>query len=212
MLDSRGHSASDKPHTPAAYTLPERVGDVMAVLDALHVQQAHFFGYSMGGWIGFGMAKYAPQRVCSLILGGAHPYPDRRWEAFRQVDGSDPEAFTAALEAVVGEPIPIEIKPLVLAGDLRALAAAAQERLSADQDLMTVAMPCLLFAGEEDARYAAVREYARQLPRASFVALPGLNHIAAYVRSDFVVPHIMQFLARVPGRHIRPIRRPCDRG
>lgn len=57
-----------------------------------------------------------------------------------------------ALEAVVGEPIPAEIKPLALANSLRALAAAAQKRLATDEDLTTVRMPCLLFAGEEDAR------------------------------------------------------------
>ena len=77
LVDARGHGASDKPHDSAAYALPLRVGDVLAVLDALHLDKADYWGYSMGGWIGFGMAKYAAQRVHSLVIGGAHPYEQR---------------------------------------------------------------------------------------------------------------------------------------
>jgi pimeloyl-ACP methyl ester carboxylesterase len=73
LLDARGHGQSDKPHDPSAYRLNKRVADVTSVADA-GVAKAHFWGYSMGGWIGFGMAKYAPGRVDCLVIGGAHPY------------------------------------------------------------------------------------------------------------------------------------------
>ena len=63
LLDARGHGASDKPHDPAAYDLRLRVGDVTAVLDDLEIRRADYFGYSMGGWIGFGLAKHAPVRL-----------------------------------------------------------------------------------------------------------------------------------------------------
>jgi pimeloyl-ACP methyl ester carboxylesterase len=42
--------------------------DVAAVLDDLGLQTANYFGYSMGGWVGFPLAKYAPERARSLIL------------------------------------------------------------------------------------------------------------------------------------------------
>jgi pimeloyl-ACP methyl ester carboxylesterase len=45
------------------------------VLDDLNVTRAHYFGYSMGGRIGFAIARYAPDRVHSLVLGGGSPYP-----------------------------------------------------------------------------------------------------------------------------------------
>ena len=77
MLDARGHGASDKPHDRAAYGLPKCVGDVLAVLEALQLSKAHFLGYSMGGRIGLGLAKYAPERVKSLALGGTHLTPTR---------------------------------------------------------------------------------------------------------------------------------------
>jgi pimeloyl-ACP methyl ester carboxylesterase len=74
LLDARGHGGSEKPHEPAAYEDQLNVADILAVLDTLHIATAHFFGYSMGGWIGFALAKYAPERVSSLIIGGRHPY------------------------------------------------------------------------------------------------------------------------------------------
>jgi pimeloyl-ACP methyl ester carboxylesterase len=39
----------------------------------LGVEQAHYFGYSQGGWVDFGLDSYAPERVCSLFAGGEHP-------------------------------------------------------------------------------------------------------------------------------------------
>ena len=61
LIDARGHGQSDKPYDPAAYALQRRVEDVLAVLDALQVENAHYLGYSMGGRIGFGIAQ---RQVC----------------------------------------------------------------------------------------------------------------------------------------------------
>ena len=74
LIDARGHGQSDKPYDPQAYALQHRVEDVLAVLDALQVDNAHYLGYSMGGRIGFGIVKYHPERFLSLIIGGMHPY------------------------------------------------------------------------------------------------------------------------------------------
>src|SRR5262249_20415281 len=101
LIDARGHGESDKPHDPAAYALSLRVGSVVAVLDALALDRAHYWGYSMGGGIGFGMAKYAPERLRSLVIGGAHPY-ENKVPAASRLDGSDPDAFLAALFGRLG--------------------------------------------------------------------------------------------------------------
>jgi pimeloyl-ACP methyl ester carboxylesterase len=63
LVDARGHGGSDKPHDEASYTLDRQAADVTTVLDAVGVEKAHFWGYSMGGYIGFGMAKHAPERL-----------------------------------------------------------------------------------------------------------------------------------------------------
>lgn len=74
LIDSRGHGKSDKPTDQLSYGLELRASDVVAVLDALGIGVCDYMGYSMGGWIGFGLARYAPHRFRSLILGGAHPF------------------------------------------------------------------------------------------------------------------------------------------
>jgi hypothetical protein len=135
--------------------------------------------------------------VHSFVIGGAHPYRDSRWDAFGQVDGTDREAFMAALEEVIGERIPPEMKPLVVANDLRALAAAAKKRSSLG-GLGTMAVRRMLFVGEEDPRYPGVRECAQRIPQATPAPLPGQTHVTGFVRRDLVVPYVMRFLAATP--------------
>jgi len=55
-------------------------------------------------------------------------------------------------------------------------------------------MPCLLFVGEDDPRFARVQECVNVLPNATFFALPGCDHIAGLARSELVVPHVRAFL------------------
>jgi len=45
--DSRGHGQTDKPE--GDYTLSMMAADVVALLDALNIEQVHFAGISMGG-------------------------------------------------------------------------------------------------------------------------------------------------------------------
>ena len=70
LVDARGHGRSDKPHDPKDYDLKLRVSDILAVMDDLGVEKAHYMGYSMGGRIGFGLVMHALDRFHSFIVGG----------------------------------------------------------------------------------------------------------------------------------------------
>jgi pimeloyl-ACP methyl ester carboxylesterase len=196
LVDARGHGASDKPHDRAAYDLALRAGDIAAVLDDLQLRDAHYLGYSMGGWIGYGLAKFAPQRCRSLMLGGAHPYAESM-QAIRSLVPKDAEAFLAVAGQTWGSFLTPSLRARILATDLEALAALLQDRTSLAEVIPTMRMPCLLFAGDQDPRHAQVQECATQLADATFVSVPGCNHVAAYARSDLVLPHVSRFLARV---------------
>jgi pimeloyl-ACP methyl ester carboxylesterase len=196
-IDARGHGASDKPHAPQAYGLPLFVGDVLAVLDEMEIARAHFFGYSMGGWIGFGLARYAPARLLSLIVGGHHP-EGGDFSAFRGVDGHDPEQFMLALDKMVGEAVDPKLKRLIAANDLIALAALVQPRIDQRQVLPDLPVPCLIFAGTEDKRYPGLLECVQRHACATFFSLPGLNHLQAIARADLVLPRVLAFLDRIP--------------
>jgi len=203
LVDSRGHGASEKPHDLAAYTYERRASDDIAVLDALDVPRAHYFGYSMGGRIGFVLAQTAPERFTSFIIGGSGP--------FARVPGSNVARyvvpFQKGMEYYVAQreqqegPLPDWQKAMILANDPQALIAAA---LASEQDpgrdatLGKLDVPCLLFAGEADTgAYEDAKRSAGLIPGASFVSFPDLNHGQTNRRSDLVLPHVQSFLARV---------------
>ena len=143
------------------------------------------------------MVRHAPERLKSLILGAAHPYADTSWDAFKGLDGKDPEAFITAFESVLNERISDQVKMLIRANDLQALAAAAQQpRLSMEELLPQIKMPCLMFCGDADARHAAVQRCTQQLSNASFVTLPGVTHFGGLMQSALVLPPVLDFLAQ----------------
>jgi pimeloyl-ACP methyl ester carboxylesterase len=199
LLDARGHGASDKPHRPEAYELQKRVQDIVAVLDDLGIAQADFLGYSMGGWIGFGVARYAPERFRSLIIGGQHPFAqsmDELRQLVRYGVEKGPGAFVAMWEESIGA-LSSKTRERMLAYDYAALLAVAQDRESLEAVLPTMRMPCLLYVGEADEVYPMAKECAKQIANATFVALPGLDHGEAIRRSDIVLPHVKRFLTAV---------------
>jgi pimeloyl-ACP methyl ester carboxylesterase len=197
ILDARGHGSSDKPYDPAAYDLASRVGDVTAVLDECGIARADYFGYSLGGWIGFGAAKYAPSRLRSLIVGAAHPYAEsmRGW---RNLFAPDPKVFLTGVEKLFGSTLPPMLKAAFAANDFSALLALTQDRDSIADVLESLSVPCLLFCGDADPRLPPVKTCAEALPHATFVLLAGCNHATAWARADLVLPHVQEFLAAVP--------------
>jgi pimeloyl-ACP methyl ester carboxylesterase len=200
LIDGRGHGDSDKPHDPAAYDLSFRAGDVVAVLDDLHLPTAYFWGYSMGGRIGFGLAKYAPERLAALIIGGIHPY-ERRLSAANRRAETDPDTFVAALFGRLGmDPATLspEQRAELFANDFQALAALQRDEPSVEEILPTMTMPCLLYASDADSYYPGVHKCVQSMPNATFFVLHGFNHGAGFHEAaGLVLPHVTKFLQAV---------------
>lgn len=193
LIDSRGHGGSGKPHDPAAYTLALRVSDLVAVLDDLGIERADYMGYSMGAWIGFGLARFAPDRCRSIILGGAHPFAENM-DAFRAMVPDQPNEFLSLLEPVYGVHLGPAMRARMVANDLTALRALTHNREDISDVLPTMTMPCLLFAGEADARRPKIEDCARRMPNATLFQVAESGHVAAWGRSDLVLPHLRTFL------------------
>lgn len=203
LIDSRGHGKSAKPRNPSDYSLASRVSDITTVLDALNIERADFMGYSMGGWIGFGLALHAPERCRSLILGGAHPFAEDM-APFRAMVPHTSDEFLSRIELVYGVHLGPAMRSRMLANDLTALRALTTDREDVSNVLATMAMPCLFFAGANDARWPKVDECSRRIPSAQFFAVSGCGHVAAWGRSDLTLPNIFRFLDRARG--LRPNR------
>jgi pimeloyl-ACP methyl ester carboxylesterase len=155
LMDPRGHGQIDKPHDPAAYAMTQQVTDVVAVLDALGIAQAHYWGYSMGAGTGFGLGLFAPERIASFILGGGNP--------FVRVKTADANIalFSQGIESwVVGvveqggrRRLAEPLRARALANDpeaLIALSRAWREDPDLTLGLPRMTMPCLLYAGDQD--------------------------------------------------------------
>ena len=202
LLDARGHGLSDKPHDPAAYTLEQLASDVTTVLDAEGVEKTHFYGYSMGGRIAYGMAKHAPERLLSLMVGGIPPYGNiERSTQFVALLEQGVAGFIAAFEAV--SPLSPGLKARMEACDIDALIAMQGCRLLKDDDVVgalgALTCPYWLIAGDADllAPYSEIVEYAKTLPGTPLITLPGLDHFQGLERSDMVLPHLHDFFDKV---------------
>jgi 3-oxoadipate enol-lactonase len=67
--DTRGHGGTSAP--AGDYTQAQLASDVVALLDALHIDRVHFCGISIGGQTGLGLAIHHAQRLHSLIAANA---------------------------------------------------------------------------------------------------------------------------------------------
>ena len=197
LVDGRGHGSSDKPHDPAAYDLSIRAADVVSVLDDLGLPTADYYGYSMGGWIAFGLARYAPERFSSLIIGAAHPYAESM-QAYRDRMPQSPDAFIAIMEQFLGKLLTPTMRERLLKSDLDALRALTQDRVSVADVLPSMRMPCLLYVGELDPRLAPMKDCTAALANAAMFTLPGYDHVTTQWQVDTIMPHVKSFLAKVP--------------
>jgi len=69
--DSRGHGQTTA--TLGEYSIAQLAGDVLALLDALKIEKAHFCGLSIGGMTGMWLGANAPARIHKLILSNTAP-------------------------------------------------------------------------------------------------------------------------------------------
>ncbi len=202
MVDARGHGRSGKPHEPKDYDLKLRVNDVLAVMDDLGVDKAHYMGYSMGGRIGFGIVLHALDRFHSLILGGISAdtantdvRPEDRISLLRQGMAS----YVADAEAKEG-PIEPGRRERLLENDPEALIAATTAPRGTDGVeylLPQLNIPCLLYCGEADGFFPGAKKASQLIPNARFASFPGLNHGQASRAAEAVLLHVTKFLKEV---------------
>ena len=199
MVDARGHGRSGKPHDPKDYDLKLRVNDVLAVMNDLGVDKAHYLGYSMGGRIGFGIVMHALDRFHSLIIGGMSANtantdvpPEDRIALLRQGMAH----YVADAEANEG-PMEAGRKERLLDNDPKALIAATTAPRGTDglENLLPrLDLPFLLYCGDADGFFSGAKEASQVIPNAAFAPLPGLNHGQASRAADLVLPHVTKFL------------------
>lgn len=199
LVDSRGHGESDKPDESEAYELRARITDLATVLNALEIDQAHYMGYSMGGWMGYGITIYMPQRFKSLVIGGFGPFrvgragplteeqKQARWETMVNAVTTNAHRTRALRE------FPWAIKHC---------RDALDTWKGARQALKFGDLPLLMFAGSEEPNSSPIDmpEVLNFRPDAEFFSVEGANHIETIEAVDVVAPRVLKFLTEVESR------------
>lgn len=184
-MDLRGHGQSGKPHDPAGYGL-EMVNDVVRLIDHLEFERVHLIGYSLGGILASKFLAVAPQRLRSVVIGGAGWVREgdstyQSWvplaELLERVKPG--ESLSAYFWPNAAERPPREIQQMVDANDSGALAAVARGMLDVtvgEEVLRSNRVPMLAVCGALDPvkpSVLAMKAIARNL---TIRVVQGLDH------------------------------------
>jgi pimeloyl-ACP methyl ester carboxylesterase len=154
-VDSLGHGLSDKPSDPALYRQAQRAADIVAVMDDMGEPHAHFVGHSMGGWIAVGLAKYHPERLSSLMLGGWHPSRGLPPGPKGPIDFDAFMNFARRTAPQLAQWVTPDIEPSV-----RACFDALSELDGAREALLNTDFPVMIWDGRDDPHHDAKKAFA----------------------------------------------------
>jgi imidazolonepropionase-like amidohydrolase/pimeloyl-ACP methyl ester carboxylesterase len=217
-IDLNGFGYTDRPRDPASYTLDGQQRLVLAVLDRLGVDRAHFLGHSYGGGLTLWIAAHHPERVRSMVL-VATTLPRYSTDQRTRLANLRPFSFLYLRTVVLRERFVREsleaayeddslVTPEVVRAVLDRLRVAgvddAYHGLLAERgeppaivDLGAIEKPALVVWGREDRR-TSVRNgerFAAALPWARLVVIDGSGHVPMEEKPRELLAAVLPFLA-----------------
>ena len=203
-LELQGHGRTTDIDRPITYQ--NLADDVAAFMDAIGLEKADVFGYSMGANTGLQLAIRHPEKVDQLIAASVS-YDVEGWQpAFREflpqltVEmltsmpfaedykklAADPEGFPALVEKLIA----LEHEPMAWEKEVRELKAPVLI-ITGDADMVTlehsVAMFRLLGGG-------GMGDMGKPLPASRLAVLPATSHTAVIGQADLLQNIIEPFL------------------
>jgi class 3 adenylate cyclase/pimeloyl-ACP methyl ester carboxylesterase len=220
LFDKRGTGLSDRVPEKELPSLETRMDDMRSVCDAVGSEQAALLGVSEGAPLCVLFAATYPERTTGLVLFGGYA---RRMQAPDYPWGTSPEAHEAFMEEMArdwGGPVGLEARAPSRASDPRfreawarylrlgasPAAVLALTRMNAEIDvrsiLPAVQAPTLVLHRTGDRAFSvdAGRHLAQGIPGASFVELPGDDHLPWIGDADAVLGEIERFLTGAQAR------------
>jgi len=193
-----GADASTADAPGAAVELDDFAGDIVDLMDGLHVHEAVFCGLSMGGYVAFSLLRLAPRYVQGLVLADTRPQADTA-EAREARDRNADLARREGVGVLVDQMIPklvgettrreqpavaARVRELALensAGSIAAALGAMKRRPDSTALLHDIHVPTLVIVGDEDTITppAVAEQMQRAIPGAKLVVLPGVGHLSS---------------------------------
>lgn len=205
--DIRGHGGSSA--TSGDYSLALLAADLLALMDHLGIEQAHYVGLSLGGMIGQYVGAWHGERLMSLTLcATTSEAPKGLWEArvmeVRDIgvaplaEASVDRWVTPAFKRAQPE-LMQKMRAMVLGTSLdgyAGCAAAIRDMDLAAAVIGRIAVPTLVVAGEDDTStpLPVLERIARPIPNAQLITIPGAAHMPTMEQPQLCNPAIESFL------------------
>jgi pimeloyl-ACP methyl ester carboxylesterase len=188
VVDSRGHGRSTRDSKPITYA--QMADDVIALMDALELEQAAVVGWSDGGIIGLDLAIRHPGRLTSLVAYGTN----FNLQGTQKGGGAAFATYFAKCAADYAKlsPTPGDYKGLQVA--LRPMWRTLPNYTNAQ--IARIKVPTLVLDGDHDEiiRQDHQKELASLISGAKLVFLPNSSHFALFQQPAAFNEAVLAFL------------------
>lgn len=203
-IEMQGHGRTTDIDRPITYQ--NLADDVAAFMNAVEVEKADVFGYSMGAEVGLQLAIRHPEKVNRLVAASV---------AY-DLEGWQPE-FKAAIpqmtvEMIVNMPFAEDYRRLSPNPDgfpalVEKLIALEKEPMAWEEDIKNLKTPVLIIAGDADVMTlehsvslfrllggGSMGDMGEPLPASRLAIMPGTSHTAVITQPDMLYSFIEPFL------------------
>ena len=195
LVDLPGHGKSSRPERQAPYEIESIAAGVLHIAEKHRYSRFDYFGFSLGGRVGFELAARHPEVLGKLIIAAQHARPpsdesrlSRLIELFRSGKlqamergmGIRPEPGSKT----VNDPVAME----------RAIQGLTTWR-GAEDVLNQFAMPVLCVSGADDPAFDRARATAAQIPGVRWHFLESVDHNGVFYGVEAWSSLVTDFLA-----------------
>ena len=209
-VDLTGFGAS---RTAAGWTsILAHARAVLAALEALGIERAHFLGWSLGGGVALHAADLAPERVASVSLVASIGVQETEGSGSYAFEHAKYAAWLAANEAL-DHLVPHfgALSEFALEGRKSAINFLETDQRPLRGILERLAVPALIVHGRGDVLAPlAAAETSHELARASRLVVLDAGHFLPILQVDALLDELAPFLARHDGAPVPEERARID--
>jgi pimeloyl-ACP methyl ester carboxylesterase len=195
LVDLPGHGKSSRPKEQFPYEIESIAAGVLNIAAKHGFARFDYFGFSLGGRVGFELAARHPGVLGKLIIAAQHARPPSGESRLPRLIGLFRSGKLRAMErgmgirpepgnATVNDPMAME----------RAIAALRTWR-GAEDVVTQFEMPVLCVSGADDPGFDHAGETAAQIPGVKWRPLAGVDHNGAFYGVEEWSAIVTEFLA-----------------
>lgn len=196
MIDSRSYGSEVLPVKDGFYSMDSRASDVLTVMDALGIAQAHYFGYSMGGKMAYSLMGPNERRFLSYAILSSAPTQFQLKDLRDYVSKRFPDSW----EFPEGMTLSDGFKLFFLSHDKDAILTALDDRNWPDrtESFRACGRNSLVIMGEKESPedLETMRYGASLSSRCETRLIPGMDHDGLVFHGEIVAPVVREFLDR----------------